>query len=439
MAQAADGVGPGDGAANMGWRRWYALAVLTGSQAFYSLDRTVTSVVMEPIKTEFHLTDGQLGLVAGLFYGVSFAIAAIPFGLMADRVNRRNLLAGVLAAWSLLTSICGLAQSYAALALARMAVGAAEAGGTPTTLSIMSDLFHPKQRSTAIAIWYMGGPVGVTITFLAGGFIAQTYGWRSAFFLAGVPGLILALVVLMTIREPRRGAVDPVAAAHTAPAIREVAAFVARRPTIIHLITAMVLCAMTTSATSAWLISFLVRERGLPQAQSGIIGAVALGLFGATGGFLAGLIADRLGQGKDGKARPHRLALVATTTTFVAALAGAAALQATVLPAALGLLFTFALFNNAWNGPANSLLLTALPSRMRGLVVSGFQVLANLVGWGVGPYLVGLLSDMIGGPGSLGAALTIVLMINLWSSLHFWLASRAAQRDVVVEAIAVQA
>jgi MFS family permease len=419
-----------DGAAPKGLYRWYVLALLTAAQTAYSLDRTVVSIVMEPLKREFHLSDSQLGLMAGLVFGAAFAVAAIPFGLMADRTNRRKLLAIVMTAWSLLTALCGVVRGFGPLIAARMSVGVAEAGCTPTTLSMMSDFFGRRQRATAIGIWYVGSPLGVTITFLVGGYIVQHYGWRNVFFLAGIPGLLVVALLLLTVREPRRGGLDPVIVGETAARPREVIAYVRKRTAVLHLTAGMVLCSMTTSASSAWMVSFLSREHHLTPTQSGLISAVALGVFGALGGFLAGVFADRIGRDKLGQARSHRLAWVAAGTTFFAALCGAASLHVTVAPLALGLLFAFAFFNNAYNGPANGLLLTILQPRMRGLVIAGYQVFANLVGYGVGPFLVGILSDAIGGPKSLGSALTLVLMINLWSTLHFVLAVRSTRRDL---------
>jgi MFS family permease len=223
---------------------------------------------------------------------------------------------------------------------------------------------------------------------------------------------------------------DPVAAPAKPSRPAEVLAYLRTRPTILHLIVGMVLNAMAISATGAWMVSFLIRQHGLPQAQSGAASAIALGFFSALGGLLAGLAADRFGQDKRGQLQPQRMAQLAMVATIMVAVAGAAALQVASMPLALGLLFTFSFFSNACYSPANSLLLTLLQPRMRGLTIAGYQVLANLVGYGVGPFLVGLLSDKIGGTRSLGSAMTIILMINFWAALHFWFASRSVQRDL---------
>jgi MFS family permease len=314
-----------------------------------------------------------------------------------------------------------------------MAVGVSESVGTPTSLSLLSDYFGRKERSTAVAVWYMSTAFGVAITFLVGGYVAQHFGWRRAFLLAGVPGLILAMLIFLTVREPPRGGNDEPEAAEAeapsqaAPSIGQVAAYVAGRPTVVHLLAGMILCSLSLSATGAWLTSFLVRQHHLQLAQSGVVSAVGLGLFGAVGGLTAGVLADRLGR-TPGKAA-QRSALVAAATTGLALVAGLAAVLTTSTAWAIGFMFVYATVNVAYNGPANSLLLTSLQPRMRGLVIGAYQVATNLIGFGLGPYLVGVLSDWIGGKSSLRWALAAVLLINIWSTLHFVLAARAARRD----------
>lgn len=188
--------------------RWYVLALLTASQVCSYMDRTIIGLVIEPVRAEFGLSDGQMGFLSGLAFGIAFAVTALPFGWLVDRCNRAKLLALVVALWSLLTMLCGMAQSYLMLLASRMSVGAAEAGGSPTGVSIISDYFAPKERSSAIAIWYSSATLAVIVTFLFGGYVAQHYGWRATFLFAGIPGLVIALLIFFTLREPVRGARD---------------------------------------------------------------------------------------------------------------------------------------------------------------------------------------------------------------------------------------
>src|ERR1700730_13332209 len=173
------------------------------------LDRAVLSLVAEPVRKEFGLSDSQLGMLNGFAFGVMFAISGIPIGLLVDRVNRSKLLAWMVFLWSSATAVCGLAHSFIALLTGRMAVGAAEAGGAPTSLSLMSDFFPPRLRSTAVGFYYFGNAVGGLMLFLVGSRVAAHYGWRPALLVAAVPGITLALIAIFTLREPRRGGTEP--------------------------------------------------------------------------------------------------------------------------------------------------------------------------------------------------------------------------------------
>src|SRR5690606_843237 len=201
------------------------------------MDRTIIGLVIEPVRAELGLSDGQMGFLSGLAFSIAFAVLALPFGWLVDRCNRAKLLALVVALWSLLTMLCGMAQSYLMLLASRMSVGAAEAGGSPTGVSIISDYFAPKERSSAIAIWYSSATLAVIVTFLFGGYVAQHYGWRATFLFAGIPGLVIALLIFFTLREPVRGARDLVieGATERKPlGMKEGFAYVLRRRGLLH-------------------------------------------------------------------------------------------------------------------------------------------------------------------------------------------------------------
>ena len=188
---------------------WYALAVMVLIFSCNFLDRAVLSLVAEPVRKEFGLSDSQLGVLNGFAFGLMFAVAGIPIGLLVDRVNRSRLLACMVFLWSGATAACGLAQSYVWLLIGRMAVGAAESGGAPTSYSLMSDYFPPRQRSTAVGFYYLGGAVGGLMCWLVGSRVAAHYGWRAALYVAAVPGITLAVLAFTTLREPKRGATEP--------------------------------------------------------------------------------------------------------------------------------------------------------------------------------------------------------------------------------------
>lgn len=409
--------------------RWYALGLLTCVQICHYLDRNVVSVVVEPMRAEFGLSDGQVGLVAGLGYGLVFGVACVPIGYLVDRVNRRNLLAVILVCWSGLTAAGGLAQSYLHLLLARMGVGAAEAGGSPTGMSILSDYFGPGQRSTALGVWYLSAGLGTAAMFLVGGHVVQTHGWRAAFFLAGAPGLVVALLVLFTLREPGRGQVEAKAAADpAAPSLAEAAAYVVRRPAILHLMAGIVLTAAMTSAFALWAVSFFVRVHHMQIREVTIWIAFGLSVVGVVVPMLTAAGADRLAAPRSGP-RPERLALVSALTASGVVVVGASMALTSNVSLALLLMCAWCGLMLAHNGPANGLLVSLVQPRMRGVVVGALQMMAAVMGMGLGPYVVGLLSDLYGGENSLRWAIVTGMTINVWAVAHFLLAAAAVRRD----------
>jgi len=410
--------------------RWYALAVLTLAQLCHAMDRSIIALVLEPIGKEYALSDGQLGLLAGLAYGLAFAVAAIPFGIAVDRVQRRVLLAAAIAVWSGFTALCGLANSYATLLLSRAAVGAAEAGATPTGLSLLGDYFRVSERATAVGIWYMSAGLGATVAFLGGGYVVQHYGWREAFFVAGAPGLAIAALVFFTLREPPRGDCDPATVAAPKRDFRASIKLIIAQPGLVHCMAGIMLVAISMSGLASWLVSFLVRVHGLSIAQGGTVVAFSLGVLGAAGGVVAGFVVDRIGR-RRARYDPRLPATAAAITCVVTAVLAAGAISVPSTPLAIALLLAAGLLITAYNGPANSLLLTLAPPQIRGLTVSIVQFGCNLVGMGIGPLIVGMVSQTVGGQGGLRWGLLAVLFFNLWGAAHFLLVARRFGRRPV--------
>lgn len=401
--------------------RWYVLSVLIAVQASHTLDRTIISLVLEPVKLEFGLSDQQLGMLAGVVYGVAFGIASVPVGMLADRVSRRNLLAVLLSLWSGFTLLCGMASSYAGLLLGRSAVGAAESGGAPSSISLLSDYFGPGERSTAISIWYMSTGLGAALSFIGGAYAVQTFGWRTGFFVAGVPGLLIAILLWSTVREPLRGTQDAVPVAPTP--FRAGFGQLARSPGLLHVAAGITLAAISAASSSAWVASFFIRTHGLSLSQAGVIAAIAFGLFGSVGGLLTGLLVDR-GNRRAGLALA-RPALFSAVTPVLAAGFGFAAVLSPALWPALVLFVVYAFFQNAHNGSANGLLATLAGPTLRGTAAGTLQLGTNLAGYGLGPFLVGFISQRVTDPNALGWGLVVALCFNLWASAHFLLAARS--------------
>jgi len=377
-----------------------------------SIDRQVVSVVIEPIKHQFALSDRAVGLLGGAVYTTAFAIACLPIGWLIDRYSRRNLLCILLTVWGGLTLLTGMARSFPALVLARMGVGAAEAGGQPVCLSLLADYFAPAERSTAIGYFYLSTALGIVISFLAGGWVAGHWGWQAAFYLAGIPGILVASVIGLTVAEPRRGRFEGKAA--PAHGFREVLVFIWRCRPLLHLCIGMTLTAMTISTQWLWAASLLIRNHGLAIGTAGPIVALGAG-FSALGSAVAGRVADRIGQ----TSLARRMLVPVVTTALCVPFGIGFALAPSTAVSVVCLVATGFLMGG-FLGPCFSAMTILAPPEMRGTMAALLQVSINLVGTGAGPVIVGALSDNFGTKNSLGDALAVVALANAWAAAHFW-------------------
>ena len=395
--------------------RWYVLLVLTLVQLCHSMDRSIVSLVLQPIGREFRLSDSQLGLLAGLAYGGAFACAVIPMGLAADRWQRRKLLAAAVGLWSALTAVCGLAVSFPMLLASRAGVGVVESAATPNSMSLLSDYFPPSQRTTAVGVWYMGGGLGTMAALLGGGYFAQHFGWRAGFLAAGLPGLALAILVWTSVAEPVRGGID---AKPTLAAVGSLWArirLIASQPGLLHCMAAIVLVATTVSGLTAWLVTFLMRAHGLSIGHSGMIVAFSVGLLSALGSSISSILIDRL-RPRGGRFSPSVSACAAAVACVLTVLLAACAVLVESTAACVAFLLATGLFLAAYNGPANGLFVTLAPVAVRGLSVSILQFWCNLVGMGVGPLIVGRISDGFAPGTGLRWGLLVILIFNLWGA-----------------------
>ncbi|TVV77114.1 MFS transporter [Sphingomonas solaris] len=409
---------------------WFVLGILTLSQTCHGIDRAIIGLVLAPVGKEFGLSDGKLGFLAGFAYGIFFAIAALPFGLLVDRANRRNLMVAALTVWSAATALCGLATGFWTLLAGRAAVGTAEAAGSPTGMSLLSDYFDQDRRATAIGIWYLSSGIGLAIAFFVGGAIVQAHGWRWAFLAAGVPGLLLAPVLLLTVREPVRGGRD--LSATVADDLHGLS-FTARvrllaaRPGLLHCIGAIVLIATGIYGMSTWLTTFLIRVHGMSIADAGLTVAIAYGVLGSVGGFAAGWLADRLNR-RFGGFDPARTAMLGAVLPFITAATGIATVAAGDRGVTIACLMACGFVSASYNGPIYAVIVTLAGPRLRGLAVSMVQLGANLVGVGAGTFLIGAVSDAIGGIRGVAWGIGIAMLFTLWGGIHLVLASRSIRR-----------
>lgn len=416
---------------------WYSLAILTLIYLCHSVDRSVISIVLEPLKKEFAISDSQVGILTGLAYAVLYSLAGIPIGYLIDRVNRRNLLAVLVSVWSIFTALCGLAQSYWQLLFARLAVGAAEAGGAPSALSIIGDLFPERLRSTAISIFWLSTAIGTAVSFGLGGYVAAHYGWRMAFWVAGIPGIFLALLLFFTVREPRRGAMEPAAPISNAPTqapsdalqktdveppptLIESLKNIVKTPALLNIFIAASLKSAVLSGVLVWVASYFIRVHDLSLAHAGTIVGFCIALFGGIGSLAGGYFGDAIYRKGGVKALP----LVPFFSSLVTALFCVLLALATNLYMAVIAFALFEIASRTYTAPSYSFLISNTPLRMRGVTISALQIGSNLIGYGLGPFIVGFISDATGGAESIRMGLLTLAAISLWVSFHFLAASR---------------
>src|SRR5437899_1897068 len=267
-------------------RRYYVLGLLTIIYALNFLDRTIFNVLIEPIKKEFALSDTMMGLLAGFGFVLFYAICGIPIARIADRINRLNIVAAAFAFWSVMTCFCGMAQNVTMTTLARVGVGIGESAGTPASQSMIADLFNKNERPRALGIFAIGTYLGVFLGYFIGGYVNQHYGWRMAFYAAGLPGMALAAVMWLTIMEPKRGAM---AETFKPEPIGPTLGFLASQQTFIIVLIGFCLTTYTNYATAAWIPPFLTRVHHLNSAEIGTYAGTFKGLFGMAGTLVGGL------------------------------------------------------------------------------------------------------------------------------------------------------
>lgn len=416
-----------DGSISAPMRR-YVLLVLMATYAVNLIDRQILAILVVPIKIELGLSDASLGFLTGFAFALFYAAFGLPIAWLADRYNRRNLIALALALWSGMTALSGLAQSFWHLALARIGVAIGEAGGSPPAHSMISDLYRPDQRSTALAIYGLGIPLGTLVGLAFGGWISGEYGWRTAFFAAGVPGLLLAVLLRLTVPEPERAGVQGAAAKPQAPRLLTTLRHMTRSPVVVHIAAGGSIITAVGAAFVAWTPAFLNRTYGMPLQDIGLALGLIAGIPGGLGMYLGGALADRFGARHPG----WYLWIVAVALALMCpfALASYLAPNATLSLLLLIPPFTFGIF--FYQAASFAQLQNHVEPRMRAVAAASILFIFNLLGQGLGPQVVGITSDLLEpalGARSLGIALAAFSMLSLWAALHYFYAGRLLARD----------
>lgn len=390
-----------------------------------AVDRSIMAVMLEPIRREFNLSDTQLGLLTGIGFALFFGLAGLPLGWLVDRFNRRNILAASVLAFSVMTVAAAATGSFLQLLIARLLVGAGEADGGPAMLSMISDLYPSHKRASAVATYYAGTPIGGLLILFAGGWIASEYGWRAAFVIAGVPGIVLAFI-LLTLREPTRqgNAAEPAAAVP----FREALGYIWSQFSARHLLATATVTTAATAGLFSFTISYFVRVQGLSLTSASMMMAVGYGVMGLISTSFSGRIVDALAN-RDERWRAWFCAICCgLSIPAITLMIGAQS----VLAAGLGL-GLWALFSVATYGPLMALLQSLVQPRMRGTISAIFYILSYFVGVSAGPQFVGLASDLAArmtGREGLGLALLAVSSFYVWGMAHFLLAARTLRADL---------
>lgn len=406
--------------------RAYALGLLVTAYVLNFVDRQILTILAGPIAAELRLSDTQLGLLTGPAFALFYSFAGIPIARWADVGVRRSIIALAIFVWSGMTAVSGLAQNLTQLALARVGVGIGEAGCSPPAHSLIADLFPSERRASALSIYALGVPIGAALGTLLGGWLGQLYGWRTAMLAVGLPGILLAVLVRTTLREPPR------ALAASRDSVGVVLRFMLRRRAFVHMASGAALLAFAGYGAGAFAPVFMMRlhgfELGTLSTWLGTIGLVAGGL----GTYSGGALSDRLAS-----AEPRwylrvpafaSLLSIPFSCLFYLWPDGRTALVLSIPASVLGIMYL---------GPTFAMTQSLVRPDMRALAAAILLFIINAVGLGLGPLFVGWLSDAL--EPSLGAAsirwalVSTVVVCTTWAAAHYLIAARSLREDLLAK------
>jgi predicted MFS family arabinose efflux permease len=406
----------------------YVLGVLFVVYIFNFVDRQILTVLLIPIQKEFGATDQQMGLLTGLAFALFYTFAGIPLARIADTRSRTMLITVGLTAWSALTAMSGFARSFIQLALARVGVGVGEAAATPAAHSLIADYFPPERRSRALAIYSIGSNVGMLVGLSIGGIIAEHFGWRAAFFLVGAPGLLMAVIVKMTVREPPRGLSEANQMTPKSQTTFQVLRYMFSLSSFRNLCFAASFFAISGYGMMTWTPAFFMRIHKTSIQETGMILGVIFGFGGAVGAYIGGLTCDKL------SIRDPRWSM------WISAIGASAMIPFSLLflfssNATLAVVsFTPSLIiGSLYIAPTFSMVQGLAKLNMRAMAAAILFFVLNLLGLGLGPYLVGLFSDLLKpayGGDSLRYAMLGVLPANVLATIFYLQAARTLKTDL---------
>jgi predicted MFS family arabinose efflux permease len=409
--------------------RWYALVLLTTVYAFNIADRYVISTLIEPIKAELRLSDSAIGLLTGTALAIVYTGMGMPLARIADRGERRLLLAISIAVWSVMTAACGMATSFVFLLLARIGVGLGEAGATPASQSLLADLFSFRERMPAMSIFAIGAALGSLLGGAAGGFIGEAFGWRSAFLGLAVPSLLLAPLVWLSLREPARSG-SLASAAESNNTVLELWRFAKSQKALLHTLIGATVCTFWSWGLLWWTPAFLARSYGFSTGEAGLLLGLINGIGGTVGVLIGGLIIHRVGL-RDPRRQCSSLAVIVTVATVASVVAYAVADRVLMI----GMMSIFIPVAYLYLAPAFGWIQSLAPPRMRATYSAVFLFGANIANLAVAPQLIGYGSDLLAarpeiGQESLRWMLVATAFSGFWAAAHFWVTGHTFRADL---------
>jgi predicted MFS family arabinose efflux permease len=406
-----------------GTSRSYILVMLTLVYVVNYLDRNILNQLLPSIKAEFNLSDADLGFLSGTVFAILYATLGIPLAWLADRANRRNVIAFSMMLFAAMTAVSAYAASFVQLVLARIGTGVGEAGTSPSVNAIISDLYEPKERAGALSFYATGLNVGLLLAFFGGGWIEQHFGWRNAFLAAGIPGLILAFLFIFTVPEPPRGHVEKIADTGEAPRFSDTLTFLLSQRTFVFIALGCAMASFGGYAGNTFVPSFFARVFHLdPEMRGFLIG----GLFGVVGGigtYFSGVLADHFGK-RDVRWNMWVILVIITAALpffplYFLSNNFYVAVICSLVPTMNGA---------AYLAPSYAMIQSLVPLRMRAQAAAILLFTLNIIGFGTGPWLVGLESDLLKpmlGVDSIRWAMLSTAVTWLIAAWCFWMASRA--------------
>jgi predicted MFS family arabinose efflux permease len=417
-------------AASLPRDRWYVLGVLTVCYALNIADRFSISTLIEPIRHELQLSDSGVAFLTGVALALFYVTVGIPISTLADRSNRRNILAIALVVWSGMTAVCGLVQNYWQLLLARFGVGAGEAGGTPPSTSILADKFPAAQRPMAFTVFSLGACLGAWLGSSVAGAAAERGGWRAAFLVLGIPGLLVALIVWLTVREPRRGQLDSSADRSTSVYLVDTLRFIAGQRSAVHLLAGGSVATFWSWGLMWWTPTFLQRSHHLTVGEAGEL----LGPMHLVGGTAGTLLAGWLMSGR-AAADPRYVTRLLGWVTVLTTIPSIVLYWVTSKAAATALLWVFVPAVYFYIGPILGLLQNVVPANMRATTCAILLFTANVANLVLAPQIIGWLSDWFAGSFGAGAeslrwSLVLMAPTGFWAAWHLWTSGRTIRYDM---------